>query len=183
MVITGTLMVGDSVRFSLEETTQLRLGKTQYLFTGIDRYFRASLAHEIKKDLKIEVAPILQLLGFASSQGGQLKLNNIQVIGIDKQFNAFQPKYSSLLPPEKGGVYISENLAQRLQLNIDDALLLRVDKASQIPKNAPFVTDQENQVSIRLKVKNIDSGGTRPFQSQNISNRSIQCISLSFFPQ
>jgi putative ABC transport system permease protein len=155
MVITGTLIVGDSIQASLEETTQLRLGKTQYLFTGIDRYFRASLANEVKKDLQISTAPILQLLGFASSQGGQLKLNNVQVLGIDESFQSFLPKYTQLPPPGNGEVYISQNLAQRLQLKEDDALLLRVDKASQIPKNAPFVTDQENQISIRAKVKKI----------------------------
>jgi len=155
MVITGTLIVGDSIQASLEETTQLRLGKTQYLFTGIDRYFRASLANEVNKELQINTAPILQLLGFASSQGGQLKLNNVQVIGIDKNFQSFIPKYLQLPPPGDGEVYISQNMAQRLQLKADDALLLRVDKASQIPKNAPFVTDEENQVSLRVKVKKI----------------------------
>jgi len=93
MVITGTLIVGDSIQASLEETTQLRLGKTQYLFTGIDRYFRASLANEVNKELQINTAPILQLLGFASSQGGQLKLNNVQVIGIDKNFQSFQAHF------------------------------------------------------------------------------------------
>ncbi len=155
MVITGTLIVGDSIRSSLELTTQLRLGKTEYLFSGIDRYFRSTLAEEVKKELQIDVAPILQLNGFASSQGGQLKLNNVQVIGIDNQFQSFLPDDIKLGSPANGEAYISENLAQRLQLKEGDALLLRVEKASQIPKNAPFVTDQENQVSIRLTVKKI----------------------------
>ena len=155
MVITGTLIVGDSVKASLEEATQLRLGKTQYLFTGIDRYFRASLANQVKNELDIDVAPILQLLGFASSQGGQLRLNNIQIIGIDDNFQSFIPNDTQLPSPETGEVYISQNLAQRLQLKDDDAFLLRVDKASQIPKNAPFVTDQENQISLRVKIKKI----------------------------
>ena len=89
MVITGTLIVGDSVRSSLEETALLRLGKTDYVFSGIDRYFRASLADHIKNELKIVASPILQLNGFASAQGGNFKLNNVQVIGIDRQFQAF----------------------------------------------------------------------------------------------
>jgi putative ABC transport system permease protein len=155
MVITGTLIVGDSIRSSLEETTQLRLGKTQYLFSGIDRYFRASLGEEVKKALQVEAAPILQLNGIASAQGGKLKMNNVQVIGIDDQFQTMLPENIQLPAPAKGEAYISENLAQRLQLNESDAMLLRIEKASQIPKNAPFVTDQENQISIRLKVKKI----------------------------
>lgn len=155
MVITGTLIVGDSIRSSLEVTTQLRLGHTEYLFSSTDRYFRTELANEINSELKIDIAPILQLNGIASSQGGKLKLNNVQVIGIDNQFQAFTPGNTSLQTPADKEVYISENLAQRLQLKVDDPMLLRIDKASQIPKNAPFVTDQENQISIRLKVAKI----------------------------
>jgi len=155
MVITGTLIVGDSVRSSLEETTQLRLGKTEYLFDGIDRYFRVGLAREVNQELNIHTAPLLQLNGFASAQGGKLKLNNVKLIGIDQNFQHFQLLTSVLSPPSAREAFISENLAQRLQLKEGDALLLRVDKASQIPKNAPFVTDQENQISIRLNVKKI----------------------------
>jgi len=155
MVITGTLIVGDSIRSSLEETTLLRLGKTQYLFSGIDRFFRASLASKVKKELQNDTAPILQLNGFASAQGGNLKLNGVQVIGIDDQFQSFLPGSVQLPPPAKSEAYISENLAQRLHLNTEDAFLLRVEKASQIPKNAPFVTDASTQISIRLTVKKI----------------------------
>jgi ABC-type lipoprotein release transport system permease subunit len=155
MVITGTLIVGDSIRYSLEQATELRLGKATHLFTGVDRYFRTELANELKKDLQIEAAPILQLYGLASLQGGKLKLNQVQVNGIDGQFQNFLPTQNQLPPPADGSAYISENLAQRLQLGLNDAMLLRIERASQIPKNAPFVTDQDNQVSIRTKISRI----------------------------
>ncbi len=155
MVLTGTLFVGDSIQYSLEKSTLMRLGQTEYLFSGIDRYFRSELADELRADLDVDIAPILRLDGISSAQGGKYKLSGIQVIGIDHNFSSFFLKKSNFtLPPNNEG-YISENLAQRLQLSIGDPFLLRVDKASQIPKNAPFVSDEDNQVSIRLKVGKI----------------------------
>lgn len=182
MVITGTLIVGDSIRSSLEKTTILRLGKTDYMFSGIDRYFRASLADSLRSELKTAVAPLIQLNGFASSQGGNFRLNNVQVIGIDEQFLSFVPTDHAWSIPGKNEACISENLAQRLQLIVGDALLLRVEKASQIPKNAPFVSDTENQISIRLNVVKILSpeelGGFNMKTSQTAPFNVF--VSLSF---
>lgn len=155
MVLTGTLFVGDSIQSSLEKSTQLRLGKTGYVFSGIDRYFRQELANELRKDLKVDIAPVLILDGISSAQGGKYKLNGINIIGIDDHFTSFIPGPEKLNLPAKNEGYISENLARRLQLKIGDSFLLKVDKASQIPKNAPFVSDEDNQVSIRLKVGKI----------------------------
>ena len=155
MVITGAMIVGDSIQFSLEKTANLRLGETEYVFSGIDRFFRAKLANEISYDLDIAVAPILQLDGITSAQGGKLKLNGVRVLGIDGHFASMVPGASQFEMPADNEAYISENLAQRLQLGIGDAFLLRIDKASQIPKNAPFVSDVDNQISIRLNVAKV----------------------------
>ena len=155
MVLTGTLIVGDSVQYSLEKTVDLRLGRTAFLFSGIDRFFRASLAEDIKKELGILAAPVLHLNGIASSQGGSYKLNEIQVLGIDQDFDTFinYPEIPGV--PSQNGAYISENLSNRLQIKEGDAFLLRVEKASDIPKNAPFVSDENNYISLRLTVEKI----------------------------
>ncbi len=155
MVITGTFIVGDSIRSSLEKTMTLRLGDAEYMFSGVDRYFRSSLATEISNDLNTEVAPILQLNGFASSQGGEFRINNVQTIGIDQTFSAIIPETYQFVIPNDNEAFISENLAHRLQLHVNDPFLLRVEKASLIPKNAPFISDEENTISLRLKVAKI----------------------------
>ena len=155
MVLTGTLFVGDSIQSSLEKSTLLRLGNTEYLYSGIDRYFRSELADDIRESLDINIAPLLQLDGIASAQGGKYKLNGIQVIGVDEHFSSFIPGKDETINPSENEGYISENLARRLQLKIGDSFLLRVEKASQIPKNAPFVSDVNNQISVRLKVGKI----------------------------
>jgi putative ABC transport system permease protein len=155
MVITGTLMVGDSVESSLEETVRLRLGNTSYILSGKDRNFRAALANEISRDLALTVSPILQLNGIASSGGGALRVNQVEITGITEEFAGFIPGQTGFNLPAENEAYISENLASRLELSTGDYFLLRFDKISQVPKNAPFVSDDDNQVSLRLKVGKI----------------------------
>jgi putative ABC transport system permease protein len=155
MVITGTLMVGDSVQSSLEETVRLRLGNTTYLFSGRDRNFRADLAKEINRDLDLPVAAVLQLNGMASSSGGALRVSQVDIQGITEEFSRFIPDQEKFSLPENNEAFISKNLASRLDLSPGDFFLLRFDKLSQIPKNAPFVSDDDNLVSLRLKVGKI----------------------------
>ena len=155
MVLTGTLIVGDSVDHSLTMTAELRLGNVGYSFSSIDRYFRIDLAKEVQEELKIPVASIMQVKGIASSQGGQMRVNNIDVQGIDSNFLNMVPGNQLEEIPGRNEAFISQNLADRLGLKIDDSFLLRVEKVSLIPKNAPFISDDENQVSIRLTVRKI----------------------------
>jgi len=155
MVLTGTLIVGDSVEYSLEKTAELRLGNIGYAFYSSDRYFRSGLSNEVQEELGITVSAIMQLDGFGSSGGGELKLNNIHVQGIDQSFLNMIPGETMKEIPARNEAFISENLANRLQLKIDDSFLLRVEKVSLIPKNAPFISDVEDQVSMRLTVKKV----------------------------
>ena len=155
MVITGTLIVGDSIRFSLEKSTELRIGKAAFSFSGNDRFFRSALADDLRGKLSVDIAPLLQLKGIASAQGGKFKLNNIQVLGIDENFSSMIPSETEFNLPAENEAFISENLSQRLQLKIGESFLLRVEKASQVPKNAPFVSSEENYVSLRLKVGDV----------------------------
>ena len=155
MVLTGTLIVGDSVDHSLAMTAELRLGNIGYSFSGIDRYFRTDLTENVKDELNIPVASMIQVKGIASAQGGALKVNNIDVQGIDDNFLAMVPGNQLEEIPGRNEAFISRNLADRLELKIDDSFLLRVDKVSLIPKNAPFISDDENQVSLRLTVRKI----------------------------
>ena len=155
MVLTGAMIVGDSIKSSLERSAELRLGKTEYLFSANDRYFRASLADDLRKDLDLTIAPLLQLSGSAAAQGGEYRMNGLQVVAMDVNFGPLIPGMEETGPPPPNGAYISENLAARLQVQTGDAFVLRVEKASLVPKNAPFVSDEDNYVSLRLIVEKI----------------------------
>jgi putative ABC transport system permease protein len=152
-VITGALMVGDSVKHNLSKGVDLRLGAVTHTVLAGDRFFTECLATGIGKELQIPVAPLLLLDGLAISDGGQKRINKIQVVGVNEAIDrALQIKtgFSHLADDE---VVISQNIATRLNLKVGDELLIRIKKASLIPLNTPFVSDAANTVPVRLKVK------------------------------
>jgi ABC-type lipoprotein release transport system permease subunit len=154
-VLTGSLIIGDSVRFSLEQSTFSRLGETTHLVSVTERYFRQEMATEIEADNpEIKATSILLLEGMAVADGGVNRVNKVQVIGIDTDFEEISKTrlFSELQDNE---IAISQNLAERLQIKESDNLLLRIKKASLIPMNAPFVSADETSVSLRATIKKV----------------------------
>jgi len=153
-VLTGGLIIGDSVTFSLEQSAFYRLGSTTHLVSTVDRYFRSELAGELAAKGGFEVAPALILEGMAVADGGGERVNKVQISGIDDRFEkiAKSPIYLKLTGSE---VIISANLAERLKLKKGDNFQVRIKKASLIPLNAPFVSDAETSVSFQATVKAI----------------------------
>src|SRR5690606_17022148 len=62
------------------------------------------------------------------------------------------PIYSELNDNE---IIISRNLAEKLETAEGEFILIQIKKASLIPMNAPFVSDEEVSVSLRAVVKKI----------------------------
>ena len=157
MVLTGSLVIGDSVRYSLTQATFYRLGKTTHLVSVTERYFRREMAVEIEQDNpQIQATPLLLLEGMAVSGGGQQRANKVQVVGVDRDFDKVSSNslYAELTDNE---IAISKNLAERLQVAEGDNILVRIKKASLIPMNAPFVSAEETSVSLRGSVKKVVS--------------------------
>ncbi|HPS13008.1 MAG TPA: ABC transporter permease, partial [Prolixibacteraceae bacterium] len=154
-VLTGALIVGDSLIYSLEQSAQLRLGKITHAVTSGDRFFTTDLSKKLNQQ-GIASSAVLKLEAIASADGGQMKQNNVQVWGIDETFPAIAG--GTVLPmKDNEGVRISSNLALRLNLFEGDEMVLRIKKATLIPANAPFVSDAEQTVTYRAKIEKIVS--------------------------
>lgn len=152
-VLTGALIIGDSVRSSLERLVDLRLGKTQFAIVTGSRFVRAKLADEISAAVHVQSAPVFLLKGIVIRPDDGQRINNAQVAGIDSCFFAFAGrKYAA---PRPGEALLSENAARRLHLRRGDSFLLRVQKATLIPLNSPFSPETGSSVSLRLTVAGI----------------------------
>jgi putative ABC transport system permease protein len=154
-VLTGALIIGDSVRYSLKQSTFSRLGETTHLVSVTERYFRQEMAAEIEAaNPEIKATSVLLLEGVAVADGGENRVNRAQVIGVDTDFQEISntPSFSELQDNE---IAISQNLADRLQVKEGDNLLVRIKKASLIPMNAPFVSAEETSVSLRATIKKV----------------------------
>jgi len=156
-VLTGALIIGDSVNYSLRNQVEARLGKTTYILNTGGRFVRSELAHEISVCLNIPTASVLMLQGIAINPDTKVKVNSVQVIGMDDDFQRFFQKSLPALKPEEA--VISENVAQILSLKPGDEFLLRVENANLIPLNTPLVRENKPSIALRITIKAIANTG------------------------
>jgi len=157
-VLVGALVVGDSVRYSLRQMVFERLGTTEFTLESGERYFHIRLADKFTTTLQTHVAPVLKTRGLVSVPGSQHRLNRVQVMGVDSRFGKLGQVhgiYDSLAQDE---VIINTQLASRLDLKVQDELLLRLEKLDFLPKDAPLAQASELVQTLRLRVRDIVSG-------------------------
>lgn len=150
-VLIGALAVGDSVQLSLRRIALERLGKTVYAVQTPERFFRADLANKLATDSDGRIAAVLQLKAVASASGGQRQVNQVVVNGIDDTF--------FLLARKDPGIVLSNNqaavnkrLAERLQIETGEEILLRIEKPGLLPRDAPLSTTADSTVAARVTV-------------------------------
>lgn len=170
-ILTSALIIGDSVKYSLNTLVTKRLGQTQQVVLTQERFFPAAFSRTLEKELNIAVAPVLLERGMASSD--QSIVPDVQVCGVDSSFwkmgNTTQPE----LNPDE--VIINQKLAIKLKLAVGDELVLRMEKVGFITENAPFVPD-ENSTALRMKVKAI--ADEHSFGNFNIKTNQITPYSV-----
>jgi len=173
-ILTSALIIGDSVKYSLNNIVSKRLGNTQQIIQTQERYFPASFSKTLATELNTGTASVLLLRGMASSDNSEIRVPNIQVCGVDSSFWAIG---NCIMPALKQNeVIVNHKLAEKLNLKIGDELSVRIEKVSFVTENAPFVPDENNSVALRMKVKAIadeQSFGNFDIQSNQITPYTI----------
>jgi len=169
-ILTGSLMVGDSIRYSLEQIVFNRLGRTEFALSSGDRLFEGQLAERLAKDLNCDIAPLLQIRGIGIAEGGKRRYNTVQILGVDKRFGRIGSTdlFDDLGPDE---VIINTALASRLELKPGDDLLLRMERLDSMPKDAPLAGNVATSLARRFKVKAVAS--INDFGGFNLKNDQI----------
>lgn len=149
-VLTGALILGDSVRYSLKHITDVRLGKIRFILRADGRYFRAALADELGRKTGSITAPIMLNEGITINPENNKRINRVQVIGIDSRFANL---WETPLPcPESNMAIISRNTAVKLGLKQGDNFLLRINRQGLAPANAPFAEEKSPIAALRFTV-------------------------------
>lgn len=154
-VLTGALIIGDSVSYSLHSLVETRLGQTGFTITGGSRFVRSKLAGELSASLKIPAAPLLLLQGMVIHTENGNRINKAKIIGIDSSFSLLAREKLPVLKNDEA--IINENIAGKLKLKINDELLVRVESSGLIPVNSPLSQEPKASVALRLTVKAIAS--------------------------
>ncbi len=149
-VITGALVVGDSVRGSLRDLTLQRLGKIDELLVA-DRFFRVELASELAAEKSFKQN------GFQSASGAAIfpfgtvekrhgdkvsRASSIAVLGIDEKFAAlditdvFGGEKPLAKTPGEGEIVLNQPLADDLGVKVGDSVTVRFPRPSEVPADS-----------------------------------------------
>lgn len=139
-ILSGALVVGDSVKESLRRNAEARLSGVDTVLIGGERFFTTALADRIGND----VAPILQVEGTVATRGGGKRSNRVQILGVDDRFwkLGLSGKKPANLDSENWFA-VNDILANRVDLATGQTLICRVEIPGELSKDAPLSGESE----------------------------------------
>ena len=168
-IITGSLLVGDSVKHTLMSRVDERLGGTVTLVTSGNSFMSEAFAN--MPPMNGAAATILLTSGFVPAG---MSLLPVSVWGVDCTHAAIASP--GFVFPEAGEAVINRKTANELSVKEGDDIVVRLPNTRMIPSGSLFVTDNYT-ASLRLRVKAvIDSR-----QSGNLNLRNEQTIPFNLF--
>jgi ABC-type lipoprotein release transport system permease subunit len=150
MVLTGSLLVGDSLKGTLRRQALDRIGQVRSVLVGGDRMFRSALAGE----LSARVAPVLMLAASVNRSDAKARINRAQLIGVDPRFWNLSVSGRSFELGENDAI-LNTTAAKKLGVEEGDSLVVRVEKPSAFSKDAPLSGEEDTVESIRVEVREL----------------------------
>ena len=147
-ILTGSLVVGDSVRFTLKQLALARLGRVTQALALHEHFFRAGLADDLSEKLSSPVAPILMMRGSAALPDGRARANDVQVLGVDERFWQLGGAHNK-------GVAVNARLAEQLGVRVGDTIVVRVEEPALVPRDAPLSGLSDSSVALRVRITTI----------------------------
>jgi len=140
-VLTGALLVGDSMRGSLRDRALSRLGNIDELLV-VDKFFRAELAGEVTKSWGgVACKPAIVLEGSVTQPDSKARAAGIAFFGLTDDWIVDE------------SVYLNQSLADELNVKVGDDVILRLPAAREVPSESPLGRKNDNIAnSTRLKV-------------------------------
>jgi len=168
-ILTGSLVVGDSVRFTLEQLALARLGRVTQALMMPEHFFRAKLADDLVTKLKSSVAPVLLLRGSAAMPNGRARANDVQVLGVEERFWQLGGAHNK-------GVAVNARLAEQLGVRVDDTIVVRVEQPALVSRDAPLSGSSDASVALRVRVTAIvgdNEFGRFSLQANQVPPRTV----------
>jgi len=153
--LTGSLVVGDSVRGSLQDTVLGRLGNIDVAIFSTN-LVPVSLMNHLNASSKFRqsyshVVPVLQSIGNAVNLNTNQALPHINLIGIKPDFPLAYPSFRAPIPHERD-VVVNETVANALDLHVGDALMIHIPSMSAVPTDSLFGRRSKEDATRSLRV-------------------------------
>lgn len=160
-VLTGALVVGDSVRGSLRDMALSRLGRVSHLVAP-GRFFRQQLSSETSHNGQVGTeAPWLSGAIFLQATlhhpQQQRQASGVNVYGVLPEFWTFgegRPQQS----PGDDEVVLNRVAAEALGAEVGDEVVIRLPRPSEIPSDSPLGRKTELVRSFRAVVREVLPG-------------------------
>ena len=180
-VLAGALLVGTSVRSSLRALALERLGAIERVVTT-GRFIREEtgavlLAADGMAAHFPSAVPMVAVEGFVTHQASGRRASGVQVYGVDDRFWTFHGRDPGRFALDRTTAFASDGLARELGVELDDALLIRVEKPSAVPMSSLHGRRDEVGRTLRLSVTRV----LPPADLGEFSFRPAQGLARSVF--
>ncbi|MCB1229767.1 MAG: FtsX-like permease family protein [Verrucomicrobiae bacterium] len=180
-ILSGALVVGDSVKESLRQNAAARISGAGPVLVGGERFFTNGLKQQVGETLggSLPLANLLQLEGTVTVQGGERRLNGVQILGVDDDFWKLSDAGSA---PEaltsKGNDWFALNdaAARRLGVDTGDRVIVRMEKPGALSRDAPLSGESEQTVPLTGNVDAIidaDHFGRYSLKAEQVPAASV----------
>ena len=162
-ILTGSLLVGDSVKETLRQASGKRIGAVkQALVTG-ERFVTHDLSARVSKRLPGHIiSPVLFSPGVISTPDKTKRANGVRIYGVTDSFW----KLAGRTPPEGSYLAVGKPLAEYLKLDLGDAVIARMEMPGRVSRDAPLSGDTEEMASLSGSITHIIS-------SENLGSFSL----------
>ncbi len=166
-VLSGALLVGDSLRGSLRALTLEQLGWVEEAMAP-GRFFRAQLAEELPAETKCAVLLLQGSAARRGQKGEQVnRVGRVSVIGVDASFwpNELAKSETELWASDAAEVVLNESLAAALGAKVDEKIVLNLQKPGHAPGESLLGQRKAGRVTepVQVRVRRIvpDQGMAR----------------------
>ena len=162
-VLTGALLIGESVRGSLRDLVSQRLGATDQLVASTN-FFREQLATDLLQPGVFTTSgiaatcPLIALDGLVTHEPSRRRAGDVRVYGVDERFWSFHGVAADA--PRDREVLLSESLAAELGTAPGDSVLLRIEQPSDIPVESLHGRKEDPGRTLRLTAKSTLPGAS-----------------------
>ncbi len=151
-ILTGSLLVGDSVKETLRQTAGRRIGAVEEALVTGERFVTQALAERISIQApRAIIAPVLFAPATISTPDKKKRANRIWIYGVDKSFW----KLANVAPPEGDYLAIGQPLAKQLILEPGDSVITRMETPGSVSRDAPLSGETEMIAAINGTVTHV----------------------------
>ncbi|RIK85222.1 MAG: hypothetical protein DCC67_04175 [Planctomycetota bacterium] len=160
-VITGALLIGDSMRGSLRRLALEGLGRCDLMLLAEHPFQQSMLAQwqspPAARGQLTAVVPLVLTQGSAAFRDdrGVRRASQLQVVGAPPDFWQLAPRRGASPVANPNTIALAAAVAEELGVTVGDAIVLRLPIVASVPIDSPLGEKEETAASRRLRVSAI----------------------------